>query len=158
MSGKTSCSGLALKLTLLGVGLGVLFLAGMAFGMRVTDSRPFCGSCHIMNEAARTHKLSTHANLQCNECHAPQALLVKLPFKAMEGARDVFMNTWGTVELPILPALTTKNVVNANCIACHTMTNTNVASMDTKPYCVDCHRGVPHMRMKPVSTRMVADE
>ena len=38
------------------------------------------------------------------------------------------------------------------------MTNVNVASMDAKPYCVDCHRGMQHMRMKPISTRMVADE
>jgi len=30
--------------------------------------------------------------------------------------------------------------------------------MDAKPYCVDCHRSAQHMRMKPISTRMVADE
>ena len=112
-----------LKILLGGVALGVLVLAGLAWGMRVTDARPFCSSCHIMEQAARTHKLSPHAKLACNECHAP-----------------------------------TKDVVNANCKACHFATNENVASMDAKPYCVDCHRSAQHMRMKPISTRMVADE
>ena len=129
-----------LKILLGGVALGVLVLAGLAWGMRVTDARPFCSSCHIMEQAARTHKLS------------------KLPFKAKEGARDFYMNTLGDVDLPIVAGMATKDVVNANCKACHFATNENVASMDAKPYCVDCHRSAQHMRMKPISTRMVADE
>ncbi|WP_418720184.1 cytochrome c3 family protein [Bilophila wadsworthia] len=147
-----------LKILLGGVALGVLVLAGLAWGMRVTDARPFCSSCHIMEQAARTHKLSPHAKLACNECHAPTALLSKLPFKAKEGARDFYMNTLGDVDLPIVAGMATKDVVNTNCKACHFATNENVASMDAKPYCVDCHRSAQHMRMKPISTRMVADE
>lgn len=147
-----------LKILLGGVALGVLVLAGLAWGMRVTDARPFCSSCHIMEQAARTHKLSPHAKLACNECHAPTALLSKLPFKEKGGARDFYMNTLGDVDLPIVAGMATKDVVNANCKACHFATNENVASMDAKPYCVDCHRSAQHMRMKPISTRMVADE
>ena len=52
----------------------------------------------------------------------------------------------------------TKDVVNANCMACHSQTNVNVASMDAKPYCVDCHKGMAHMRMMPISTRTVAND
>lgn len=33
-----------LKILLGGVALGVLVLAGLAWGMRVTDARPFCSS------------------------------------------------------------------------------------------------------------------
>ncbi|MFR0875674.1 MAG: cytochrome c3 family protein [Bilophila wadsworthia] len=94
-----------LKILLGGVALGVLVLAGLAWGMRVTDARPFCSSCHIMEQAARTHKLSPHAKLACNECHAPTALLSKLPFKAKEGARDFYMNTLGDVDLPIVAGI-----------------------------------------------------
>ena len=94
-----------LKILLGGVALGVLVLAGLAWGMRVTDARPFCSSCHIMEQAARTHKLSPHAKLACNECHAPTALLSKLPFKAKEGARDFYMNTLGDVDLPIVAGM-----------------------------------------------------
>ena len=97
-----------LKILLGGVALGVLVLAGLAWGMRVTDARPFCSSCHIMEQAARTHKLSPHAKLACNECHAPTALLSKLPFKAKEGARDFYMNTLGDVDLPIVAGMATK--------------------------------------------------
>lgn len=158
MSGVSPRTYPGLKILLCGVALGVVVLAGMAWGMRVTDARPFCSSCHIMEQAAVTHKLSPHANLACNECHAPVALLAKLPFKAKEGARDFFSNNVGTVELPLLAGLETKNVVNTNCKACHAMTNIDVATMEAKPYCVDCHRNVQHMRMKPISTRMVADE
>ena len=147
-----------LKLLLGGVALGVLLLAGMAWGMRVSDSRPFCSTCHIMDQAARTHKMSTHADLACNVCHAPANLAAKLPFKAATGGWDVYMNTFGDPQLPVRATLKTRDVVNANCKACHAATNMEVASMDVKPYCVDCHRNIQHMRMKPISTRMVADE
>lgn len=61
-------------------------------------------------------------------------------------------------DVPHPVSLHTRDVVNANCKACHAQTNVNVASMDAKPYCVDCHRNVAHMRMRPISTRTVAYE
>lgn len=144
-----------LKYALGGVVIGVLLVAGSALGMRITDSRPFCATCHLMQTAAVTHKNSTHAGLACNECHAPAGLIAKLPFKAKEGLRDFAANLQGaSVAIPV--SLETKHVVNENCKLCHFATNTNVASMEAKPYCVDCHRSVAHMRQKPVSNRMVA--
>ncbi len=151
------CRGSWLKILLGGVAAGVVLIAVAAWGMRVTDSRPFCGSCHPMQEAALTHKLSSHASLACNECHAPSSLLSKLPFKAKEGARDFIANMQGK-EAPLLPSLATRDVINENCKSCHVNTNAEVASMDAKPYCVDCHRNIVHMRSKPISTRMVANE
>lgn len=140
-----------------GVAAGMLLLGVMAYAMTVTDARPFCSSCHIMQEAAVTHKIGSHARLACNECHAPHNLLAKLPFKAQEGLRDVVGNLTGK-DIPRPLSMRTRDVVNANCMACHAQTNTNVASMDVKAYCVDCHRSVAHMRTKPMSTRMVAND
>ena len=151
----TSRHGPGLKLVLVGVVAGVALLAGAALAMRYTDQRPFCASCHIMQEAAVTHKMSTHANLSCNDCHAPHNLLRKIPFKAMEGTRDV-VNNMRHKDIPIPVSLRTKDTVNENCKACHAMTNMQVASMEAKPYCVDCHRSMAHMRQKPISTRTVA--
>lgn len=148
----------SLKILCGGVVLGIVVLAALAWGMKTTDSRPFCSSCHIMTPEARTHKMSSHANLTCNECHAPHVLISKLPFKAMEGTRDFFVNTIGTKPDVVAANTSTKDVVNANCKSCHVMTNTKVASMEAKTYCTDCHRGIGHMRMQPISTRMVADE
>lgn len=140
-----------------GVVAGMALLGVLAYAMTTTDSRPFCSTCHIMEEAAVTQKKGTHARLACNECHAPHNLLVKLPFKAQEGLRDFWGNITGK-DVPHPVSLHTRDVVNANCKACHAQTNVNVASMDAKPYCVDCHRNVAHMRMRPISTRTVADE
>ncbi|MDO5536149.1 MAG: NapC/NirT family cytochrome c [Desulfovibrionaceae bacterium] len=144
-----------LKILLGGLIAGVVLVGVSAYAMRITDARPFCGSCHPMQEAALTHKLSSHASLACNECHAPHNLMAKLPFKAKEGLRDVIANFQGH-DAPFQPSVATRDVINENCISCHINTNADVASMDAKPYCVDCHRNVAHMRSKPISTRTVA--
>lgn len=146
-----------LWLLIFGVILGSVITVGAGVGMQISDKRPFCASCHIMNEAAVTHKVSAHAELSCNECHAPHNLAEKLPFKAMAGTKDLFLNTFGKIEMPIEAGESTRQVVNANCKTCHHMTNTTVASMNAKENCTDCHRNVQHMRMKPVSTRSVGD-
>jgi cytochrome c nitrite reductase small subunit len=140
-----------------GLVIGSIITVGAGVGMQITDKRPFCASCHIMNEAAVTHKISSHAELACNECHAPHNLLEKLPFKAVSGTRDMYMNTLGKIEMPLKAGESTRQVVNTNCKACHRISNTTVASMDAKGLCTDCHRNVQHMRMKPVSTRSVGD-
>ncbi len=158
MSKNSACKYSWLKYLLSGVLLGILIILVLGWGMSYTDSRPFCGGCHIMEQAALTQKMSVHANLSCNDCHAPKSLWKKIPFKAKEALKDVYMNMFGNTQLPILSGIGIKDVVNENCKECHTMSNTTVSSMAVKPYCVDCHRNVPHERMEPISTRMVGDE
>ena len=140
-----------------GLVLGCIFTGGAGLGMKMTDQRPFCAGCHIMNEAAITHKVSAHAKLGCNECHAPHSLLEKIPFKTAAGTKDMYINTFGNPEIPIMAGDSTRRVVNDNCKTCHYMTNSAVASMRAKELCTDCHRNVQHMRMKPISTRSVGD-
>ena len=72
-----------LKVLLGGVAAGMVLLGVLAYAMTTTDQRPFCASCHIMQEAAVTQKMGSHAKLSCNECHAPHNLLAKLPFKVV---------------------------------------------------------------------------
>jgi cytochrome c nitrite reductase small subunit len=153
----TARNGPWLKWLVGGIAAGMVLLGVIAYAMTTTDQRPFCASCHLMQEAAVTHKMGSHARLACNECHAPHQLLSKLPFKAQEGLRDFLGNITGK-DIPRPLSLRTKNVVNTNCIACHAQTNINVASMDAKPYCIDCHRSVAHMRTKPISRRTVAHD
>lgn len=137
-----------------GIVAGVVLSAVFAWGINYTDQRQFCASCHLMQEAAVTQKMSMHANLTCNECHAPHAILAKLPFKAKAGAEDIIGNIMGK-DLPIPASKTQRDVVNQNCIACHAPVNKTVASMAVKPYCTDCHRGVAHLRLNPISQRTV---
>lgn len=142
------------KLVLCGLVCGVVLSGAFAWGLNATDQRPFCASCHIMQEAALTQKLSPHANLSCNECHAPHGLLEKIPFKAVAGATDVYENMMGG-QLPIPPHQKYRDVVKQNCINCHAPINQTVQSMNIKPYCTDCHKGVAHMPMNPISQRTV---
>lgn len=147
------------KLVLGGMTLGVVLLAGTSYVVGVTDQRPFCATCHIMQPQAITHKLSTHTNVSCNDCHLPQGSFVNhYAYKAYTGVNDIYVNTFSAPELPITTTQGMKDIIDANCRRCHAATNMNVASMNAKPYCTDCHRNVPHMRTKPVSTRMVAYE
>ncbi len=146
-----------LKLFCGGVVLGAVLLGVSIYAMLSTDQRPFCATCHLMQEAAITHKLGTHADRSCNDCHAPHAILRKLPFKAQAGVMDFLGNLAGK-DVPYPPSVATRDIVNENCIACHAQTNVNVASMDAKPYCVDCHRNVAHMRHQPLAQRTVAYE
>ena len=137
--------------------VGALAVGFAAFGMKTTDQAEFCGSCHVMSEAAWTHSQSIHAKLACNECHAPASLAHKLVFKAEAGTRDIFHNSFQRVADVIHANPNTKDVVQANCIRCHGVTVSKVA-MDSKPYCVDCHRSVPHKTRTPLAKRMAADE
>lgn len=155
----TSPTGRGWKMLAGGVVLGVVVLAGTSYVVGMTDQRPFCATCHLMEPEAITHKLSTHANISCNECHLPQGAFVgHYVYKARTGINDVYVNTMGAPDLPITTTADMKEIIDANCRRCHANTNLNVASMDAKPYCTDCHRNVPHMRTKPISTRMVAYE
>ena len=144
-----------LKMLAAGTALGAALVFAAAAGMQFTDARPFCSSCHVMHEAALTHSQSPHADLACNECHAPHNLLSKIPFKAKEGIRDFIGNVQGK-EAPLAANLETRDVVQANCMSCHRVTNQDV--MMAKPYCVDCHRGMAHQKKTPVSFREAADE
>ncbi len=142
-----------------GVVIGVVGLACTSFVLGSTDQRTFCGTCHIMEPQAVTHKLSTHLNVNCNECHLPNGSFVQhYAYKAYTGAYDIFANTTGSYDYPVASTQSMKDIINANCTRCHTATNMNVDSMNSKPYCTDCHRNVPHMRTKPISTRMAAYE
>ncbi|MBP3730742.1 MAG: NapC/NirT family cytochrome c [Mailhella sp.] len=139
--------------------LGAVFGAALVFaaiaGMRYSDSRPFCSMCHVMEQAAITHSNSPHADLSCNECHAPHNIVEKLPFKAKEGLRDFIDNIRG-IDAPLRAGMETRAVINSNCISCHR--NTVQGVMMAKDYCFDCHRSVAHQKKLPVSFREAADE
>lgn len=135
-------------------GVGSVLVANAT--IEYTDQRAFCGQCHSMEGVAVTHKNSTHAQFSCNECHTPANLVAKLPYKAQVGFHDIFVTVTGTVPSTIHATSSMKEVVKANCIRCHSTTISTVA-MDVKPFCVDCHKSVPHQPKSPISSREAAD-
>ncbi|NCD24751.1 MAG: 7-cyano-7-deazaguanine reductase [Deltaproteobacteria bacterium] len=135
---------------------GVVFTVGVAIAMTTTDQAMFCGNCHSMAEAALTHKQSVHAELACNDCHAPHNLIAKMPFKAKEGTRDILATAMSNIPDLIHPGEETKEVTQANCQRCHGATTSTVI-MQSKKFCTDCHRHVPHTPKIPISKRSAAD-
>lgn len=135
---------------------GVALTVGVAVAMTATDQARFCGGCHSMSEAALTHKHSVHAELACNECHAPHNLAAKIPFKAKAGTHDILATITSNVPDLIHPNGDTKEVTQANCVRCHQATISTV-NMQVKEYCTDCHRHVPHTPKIPVAKRSAAD-
>jgi cytochrome c nitrite reductase small subunit len=135
---------------------GIALTAGVGFSMKKTDQARFCGSCHLMYEAVRTHQQSVHAKLDCNECHTPEPFVPKMTFKGYSGMKDMYLNAFGDVYDVIHASDNTKVVVNDNCTRCHAMTTINVETV--KPNCTDCHRQVPHLSKLPIAQRRVADE
>ena len=131
--------------------------AGSSIAMKATDQAAFCSSCHVMNQATRTYMESVHADLSCNDCHAPEQPLAKVAFKTKAGLNHVSKYITGNIDDIIHAAPNSREVINQNCMSCHRMTNINVA-MDAKKYCTDCHRQVPHFSSKPIRERMVAGE
>lgn len=135
---------------------GVALTVGVAMAMTATDQARFCGACHSMSEAALTHKRSVHAEFACNECHAPHNLVVKIPFKARIGTHDILTTVTSSVPDLIHPGGETKDVTQANCLRCHQAT-TSTVNMQSKKFCTDCHRHVPHTPKIPVAKRSAAD-
>ena len=136
---------------------GMVAVVGIGLAVKGTDKAAFCASCHAMSEAAWTHKQSVHAQFDCNECHTPHFIPAKLPYKAQIGMNDIFVNTFGTVPDLIHTTGRMKDVIQDNCRRCHVGTTMTVA-MDSKPYCTDCHRSVPHNKKLPIDRRKAADE
>lgn len=141
----------------LGLVLLIILYTGSSIAMKKTDQPAFCSSCHVMNQATRTFMTSVHADLSCNDCHAPQQPLAMVAFKTKAGVSHVSRYITGGIDDVIRATDKTKEVVNQNCLRCHQMTNINVA-MDAKESCIDCHRQVPHFAKNPIRERMVAGE
>ncbi len=146
-------------LVLVGALCGAVAFAGSMYVVERTNERAFCASCHIMLPVSVSHKLSKHADLACNDCHLPHDNPVNyLLTKAKLGATDIYINTVGSYDLPIMTTESMDKILQDNCIRCHRMTNMNVAVMESKDSCISCHRNVPHQRMKPLETRTVSYE
>jgi cytochrome c nitrite reductase small subunit len=137
----------------------IILYFSTGFALRVTDNAPFCGSCHVMHEHVRTHYQSVHAEISCNECHAPKQKVKKVVFKAYAGTKDIYKNLLGDIDDVIHATELTKEIINDNCADCHTATNANVIlNMNAKKNCTDCHQQVPHFPKKPIDERRIAGE
>lgn len=150
---------------LLGVLVGLGFYA--AYSSRavsyLSDSPTTCVNCHIMAPQYATWQHSSHREVAtCNDCHVPQDNVFRTYyFKAMDGMRHATMFTLRLEPQNIFIKEAGIGVVQENCIRCHsTLITDSKLLVQTSSFhdkfesrlCWECHREVPHGRVRSLSS------
>lgn len=128
----------------------------------LSDDPETCINCHLMAPQYATWQHSAHREVAvCNDCHVPHDnVFNKYFFKAQDGLRHATIFTLRAEPQVIRIKEAGVGVVQANCIRCHSTTNERVGttvSYDNTLHgdgrlCWDCHREVPHGRVKSLSS------
>ncbi len=132
----------------------VVLVAVLAVGMYVTNFTVYlgndpttCNNCHVMDAAYEGWYHASHQRwATCNDCHTPHELIPKYFVKAKSGMNHVSMFTLGLIPEPLRAKPETDDMIQENCIRCHSETVSAIADgqMDAGRYCFDCHRSVAH--------------
>ncbi len=128
----------------------------------LSDDPATCVNCHIMRPEYMTWSRSSHGQrANCNDCHVPHDnFFRKYYFKGKDGLRHATLFTFNSFPQTITMHDPGRRVVQENCIRCHgnltAMVKANVRYDDVKEgngkVCWDCHREVPHGRVKSLSS------
>jgi cytochrome c nitrite reductase small subunit len=155
--------------------LPVLILLGILFGLGaftfhisrmpsyLSDKPATCTNCHIMTPQYATWSHSSHReHAHCNDCHVPHNNVInKYFFKAKDGMRHATIFTLRREPQVIFIKEEGKEVVQDNCIRCHTklltdskllMKTTEYQHFRMERKCWECHREVPHGRVNSLSS------
>lgn len=136
----------------------VSILAVVGVGMYVTDFTAYlgnnpttCNNCHVMDSAYESWYHAGHSEwTTCNECHTPHAFLPKYWVKAKSGYHHVTTFLFGKIPDAIRAKESSRQVVQENCIRCHTTAVQDILSGESayanqdQRYCFECHRSVAH--------------
>ena len=129
----------------------------------LSDEPGTCINCHIMAPQYITWSRSSHRmNSTCNDCHVPHNNVInKYFYKAKDGLRHASMFTLRLEPQVIKMHEGGQAVVQENCKRCHSHLNemvsvgqatfANSLSGENR-LCWDCHREVPHGRVKSISS------
>lgn len=152
-------------LALLGivVGVGAVIFHMSRATSYLSDDPGACINCHIMMPQYTTWRHSSHARVaHCNDCHVPHtSLAAKYFFKAKDGSRHATLFTLGMEQQVIRATPASREVVQQNCLRCHGDLNADVSTGSSNPHasmtaegrmCWDCHREVPHGRVRSLSS------
>lgn len=129
----------------------------------LSDDPKTCVNCHVMRSEFATWQHSSHREIAtCNDCHVPHNNVVnKYFFKAQDGLRHSTIFTLRTEPQVIKMHAAGQRVVQKNCQTCHQRLNSqvglNTVTLEDKMHgdgklCWDCHREVPHGRVKGLNS------
>ncbi len=136
------------------IGTAVLAAALGVFAW-VTDAPAYlgsnsdtCNNCHVMDAAYENYYHAAHERwAECADCHIPHDNFIHYYFyKGKSGMHDVYIFSTGQTPELIRATQQTDEIVQANCIRCHTGTVESIV-LGAQPfdrYCWDCHRSVAH--------------
>ncbi len=149
---------------ILGISMGLILYISMASNVvsYLSDKPETCINCHVMNPEYASWQHSSHReNATCNDCHVPQDNFVsKYYFKATDGLRHATIFTLRAEPQVIRILDAGKEVVQKNCLRCHSNLVANVKIKDVMykevqhgegKLCWECHREVPHGRVRSLS-------
>ena len=141
-----------LKILLVLAALALVATVGV--GLYVTDFTAYlgnnpstCNNCHVMDNVYESWFHGGHHNTAvCGDCHTPHALIPKYIVKAQSGYHHVTAFISGNIPAAIRAKEASREVVQENCIRCHSETVSDIADgqMDAGRYCFSCHRSVAH--------------
>ncbi len=125
-----------------------------------------CINCHSMNTQYATWQHSSHRErATCVDCHLPRESLVdKLLAKSRDGFNHSYAMTFRTyLDNNIRASKNAQQRIQANCISCHQemvseitarleLYRTGGATNTLERKCWECHRNVPHGRLRGLTT------
>lgn len=144
-------------------GLGLFIMQESKATSYLGDDPKTCINCHVMTPEYITWANSSHGDVTtCNDCHVPHDnIFRKYAFKAKDGLYHAAMFTLRAEPEVIQMHEAGQQVVKENCIRCHSNQVTDakqstwIADHDahrTDRQCWECHREVPHGRVKSLSS------
>ncbi len=148
------------------IGLGAYLFNVSNASSYLSDDSKTCVNCHVMNTQYVSWSHSSHRSAtNCNDCHVPQDNFInKYLFKAKDGMGHAYAFTMRLEPQVIKIKDAGKEVVQQNCIRCHTFPNEEVGTNSINltaceqgkgKMCWDCHREVPHGRVRSLSASPV---
>lgn len=145
------------------IGLGGYTVYASRAVSYVSDEPAVCVNCHVMAPYYQSWHASSHAvRAVCNDCHVPQDKLIrKWAFKGADGLYHAAVFALRAEPQVIREREGTKEVLQENCLRCHTPLVTEFTRMsldyeavrrgDDKA-CWDCHRDTAHTDISSLSS------
>lgn len=146
---------------LIGLGFYTLKLSNAA--SYLSDDPQACVNCHVMTPQYITWNKSSHREVaSCNDCHVPHDnIFNQYYFKAKDGLYHASIFTLRAEPQVIQAKPASMEVIQNNCIRCHIDQVThprlnafveNHTENRTGRSCWDCHKEVPHGKVKSLSS------
>ena len=131
-----------------------------------------CINCHVMNTQYATWKHSSHgvANVTCVECHLPtDGFFEKYKAKSIDGWNHSVAFTMDSYDHAMKISEYGAERVQNNCLKCHSSLASEIISNADKYHnfdqeyvkggrkCWDCHKNVPHGKVRSIVAPDILD-